>query len=646
MMKYLFTLFLFAASLIPAGAQAISWITDCTDRQLCTNQGSCSQGTIQLVAQAQTNFCPNQNINYLYRIDLGNDGSIDVQMSNDTAIGTFAAGTHKISWRASDGCGNIANCTYLFTIRDCQPPSLVCVNGLTQSLDPPICEETFLATQFVLSASDNCTPQAQLQFGIRATGTGTGFPTETSITYDECDIGLRLVEVWVRDQNGLVNSCSNYVLVQEGSGGCNCNPDGDITLTGCVKTVNNKKLSQYSLEMQTRSTAGLSPAISKLTKKNSTDSCFNIKVSQLPFGADYGITLRAARDVDAINGLSTLDLLLISKHILGIEPFTNLYQALAADVNLSNSVTTLDIVEIRKVILGIRDTFPVAPSWRLMRPLNTPGNMNQPLSIAIDSFAVSVSALADDPTFSGFNFIALKMGDINNNSTPFSGDSEDRSNLPPLSLQIPSAQATAGQELTVPFYLKESIRLDGWQMALRFDPDQIEVLGIEGLSPEDYTMSPSGIIRALWIAPSGLEFDHNKALMHVRVRMRAAGNPAAAIFIDDNALRAEAYSAAWAGKSRAISWQVTPENGAFSASVQPNPFSDNSNLQVNIPQSGNVNLEMLDVQGRLIWSETRYMEIGTENWVLPGALFPSKGLYIFRLRHVRGDVLTGKLMKH
>ena len=646
MMKYLFTLLLLPLACAALNAQAISFLTDCTDRQLCTNQGSCSQGTIQLVAQAQTNSCPNQNISYLYRIDLGNDGSIDIQMSNDTAVGTFAVGTHKISWRASDGCGNIANCTYLFTIRDCQSPNLICVNGLTQSLDPPICEETFLATQFVLSASDNCTPQAQLQYGIRATGTGTGFPTATSITFDECQIGLQLVEVWVRDQNGLMNSCSNYVLVQEGSGGCSCNPDGDITLTGCVKTVNNKKLSQYSLEMQTRSTAGSTPAINKITKKNSTDSCFSIKVSQLPFGADYSISLRSGRDVDAINGVSTLDLLLISKHILGVEPFTNLYQALAADVNLSNSVTTLDIVEIRKVILGIRDSFPVAPSWRLMRPLNTPGNMNQPLTVVVDSFALAVAALADDPTFTGFNFVALKMGDINNNNTPFSGDSEDRSNLPPLSLQAQADWAEAGQVLSLPLFLKENTVLEGWQMALRFDPDLIEVLGIEGLAPEDYTLSPDGMVRALRLEPSGVLFDASHALLRLQVRMRVAGNPAAALSIDQNALRAEAYGAAWAGKSRAINWQLLPENSGFNAQVQPNPFSENTTLQVNMPQYGAISLELLDVQGRTIWIENRFLEAGTGNWILPAQLFPAQGLYVYRLRNERGETRSGKLLKN
>lgn len=65
-----------------------------------------------------------------------------------------------------------------------------------------------------------------------------------------------------------------------------------------------------------------------------------------------------------LNGVTTLDLSLISRHILGIQQFTNPYKLIAADANFSGSVTTFDVVELRKLILGIYEELPDNTSWR------------------------------------------------------------------------------------------------------------------------------------------------------------------------------------------------------------------------------------------------------------------------------------------
>jgi hypothetical protein len=66
---------------------------------------------------------------------------------------------------------------------------------------------------------------------------------------------------------------------------------------------------------------------------------------------------------DIYNGVSTFDLVIITKHILGMQAFDSPYQYWAADVNGSKTVTTLDMVYIQKVILGINTSFPVQKNW-------------------------------------------------------------------------------------------------------------------------------------------------------------------------------------------------------------------------------------------------------------------------------------------
>jgi hypothetical protein len=63
--------------------------------------------------------------------------------------------------------------------------------------------------------------------------------------------------------------------------------------------------------------------------------------------------VKAYKNDDPLNGVSTLDLIRIQKHLLGLTPFTSPYEFIAADANRSSSVTALDLIELRKLILGI-----------------------------------------------------------------------------------------------------------------------------------------------------------------------------------------------------------------------------------------------------------------------------------------------------
>ena len=84
----------------------------------------------------------------------------------------------------------------------------------------------------------------------------------------------------------------------------------------------------------------------------------------LPGGS--GIHVTPSKNINILNGITTYDLLLISRHILGVGPFDVPSKFIAADINKNNQVTTFDIVELRKMILGIYTDFPANKSWRFI----------------------------------------------------------------------------------------------------------------------------------------------------------------------------------------------------------------------------------------------------------------------------------------
>lgn len=83
-----------------------------------------------------------------------------------------------------------------------------------------------------------------------------------------------------------------------------------------------------------------------------------------PLGFDGSVS--ASKDNDPLNGVTTADLLLIYRHILGIELFDSPYKIIAADANQDGKVTIYDVVILRKLILGITDTLPNGKSWRFI----------------------------------------------------------------------------------------------------------------------------------------------------------------------------------------------------------------------------------------------------------------------------------------
>ncbi|HLF64882.1 MAG TPA: dockerin type I domain-containing protein [Saprospiraceae bacterium] len=85
---------------------------------------------------------------------------------------------------------------------------------------------------------------------------------------------------------------------------------------------------------------------------------FNLNVAPSLLCKDDSIHLSVSGEADARDGVSALDLVRIARHLLGIKPFTNVLQQVAADANNSESVSALDLIEIRKLILGLYQEWP------------------------------------------------------------------------------------------------------------------------------------------------------------------------------------------------------------------------------------------------------------------------------------------------
>lgn len=633
---------LFVFSVQWAMAQSIVWISDCADKSFCMNNNSCTQGKVFMTQQAVTNCNFSNMLNYSYRIDLNNNGSTDIISSEDTVNTNFAPGTHKITWKATDNCGNASTCSYLFTVKDCQPPSLLCINGLTQGLDPATCSLSFKAPSFILNLSDNCTPANQIQTGIRKFGTGSGFPSDTVVTYGKCDVGTNFVEIWVKDGNGVTNSCQNYVLVQPNSGGCSCDPDGDLNIKACFRSVLNNKYYDYVLRAAVQSTAGVQTAYNSVKMLNGVDSCGVLAFSKLPFGGSYKAAVWAERSVIGDNplaGVSTYDLVLITRHILSIQPFTSFYQLFAADVNKSQSVTSFDVVELRKLILGIYVNLPAVPSWTFIQPVANPGNL-MGFSMVKDTYQISLTNLLADTTVGNLPFVAVKYGDVN----PIPNSAWDAASrggdLPLLFEERRMVQGTVQVLQLTP---SAPLELDGWQMALHLDLDKVEFLGLEGVPEENYHLDELGNLRILWWDAQTGHFGLNSPLIGIKLYIKSSSYPSEFIQLAEAVLACEAYPA---GTGKRLRWVLERRGdaGVALSLPSPNPFVDQTRVVMDLAAPQPIWLEVYDLQGRVLYSWNKEDAEGFYNLTIPEAVFAGPGVYLYRLK-VGRKTYQGELVK-
>ncbi len=83
-----------------------------------------------------------------------------------------------------------------------------------------------------------------------------------------------------------------------------------------------------------------------------------------------------------IAGISTVDMVKIQRHILGLEPLDSNCKLYAADANNDNVINGIDLVELRKLILGIYTELPQAGPVKYYLD----GDITKPLSFKDEDF--------------------------------------------------------------------------------------------------------------------------------------------------------------------------------------------------------------------------------------------------------------------
>ncbi|MCS6928890.1 MAG: T9SS type A sorting domain-containing protein [Saprospiraceae bacterium] len=521
------------------------------------------------------------------------------QSPNTFVVPELPYGTHKIIWIAEDGCGNEQTCTWFFEVRDCKKPTILC-KDIQVNLMPTKMINLHL-TDFLQTTFDNCTPPNLLTTAIRRKGQGQGFPMlptglpQKTVTLTCADLGSQEVEVWSRDLAGNADFCLAKVNVQDPAGSCSLAHHASIA--GSLKTEDDEGLSYATVKIQI-SLGGLPPVEMSTQSEDNGQFYFS---NAVPLGSTYELT--ATKDDNPLNGVSTFDLVLINRHILGIEPLNTPYKMIAADANNSRSITTFDLVELRKLILGIYNELPALPSWRFVpADFDFPDPTNPFKTIFPEK--ILASNVAADRTSE--HFIAIKVGDVNGNAVANASLVEERSSNKAC-LVLEDRYLRAGEHFTVTFQPEEVI---AYQFTLTYpDLDLVDIVPGEGLSLEHF-----GVFRQERVLTAALDRAEGFAL---QFRARRSGFLSQMLQLNSHITPAEGYDANGQRKDLSLLFRrrATPAQESIFELFQntPNPVRQSTTIVFALPQATEVTLSITDVEGRLIKRFQGYFSAGINN---------------------------------
>ncbi|MEZ4920009.1 MAG: hypothetical protein R2792_12975 [Saprospiraceae bacterium] len=429
-------------------------------------------------------------------------------------------GQHQIKWILEDGQQQ-DTCIYSFEVLDCAPPEFNCVNGLSANVLPTGMIYLF-ANDFIDLVTDNITPYPLLEFGIRISGTGTGFPvgptgqSQSNILFSCQNMGTHDLEIWAKDKYGNSAFCETTVEIGDAFNYCPSVFAGPITVCfeyGCTgQPMDSIEASLINLELN------FSPPLWPGMSNGSMDSSSCFISSLIPLGTDF--TATPLRDDQHAEGITSNDILHIALHILNTDPFSSPYQMIAADVNKSNSITVTDIFQLRQLLLGNYTNFPNNTSWRYVNAAVDFPDPSNPFSSQFPEY-ITVSNFTN---LSPQEYVmrSVKIGDVNCTTANGASTADDRK---PIALLAPNQMLESGKSFEIPFFIGENHALYALQAGLQFNTDQIEILEVipgnyPGMDLDAFAIREEEGLRLVWFHTEPVHFEKNRPLFTLRVQAK------------------------------------------------------------------------------------------------------------------------------
>ena len=534
------------------------------------------------------------------RDEAGNVLAGPKQVIGEKAVMTTGVGhagdLHIITWKVTDGCGNSATTTSEVIFRDDKNPTPVCIQDISTAAMSTDGSVVIWAEDFDRGSYDNC-GEVKLAFLVDENGDltddleiGNLVP---SVTFD-CDeltagqSGTVFMSMYVIDDSGNIDYCNVRLRIDDNVDAC---PDSDLEaalIAGELRTEAGDMIEEAQVSLTNTAKTMMTPVDGNYAFANNA------------LGSDYEVV--PTKDGDYLNGVSTIDLVKIQRHILGLEGLDSPYKIIAADVSNDQRVSAIDLIHLRKILLGIDTKFSNNTSWRFVDADQIFSNIQQPWPFTeiIDIANLSNNRSSDD-------FVGVKIGDVSGNAIANSAVAAGSRSTRVLELTSTDRNVKQGEVVELVISSMEFDQIVGLQYTM--DLEGLAYVGIESgaiaIADEHVASLDENTLTLAWNALGNTALVNTK-LFTLYFEATKDVVLSESISISSRITESKGYelSSVSSGKAMSVTLTFSDEYSLSGEMVlmqnQPNPFRKATDVSFVLPTKGEATLSVFDVTGKLI----------------------------------------------
>ena len=203
------------------------------------------------------------------------------------------------------------------------------------------------ANAFDARFKDNCTQIKNLKFSY------SHDITDTLKCFNCGDLGKNEIKVWVTDANGNQDYCLTFIDIQDNMFPCIPMINDTITLAGNIVTETGKDIEGVKVDLK---------GDMQNYAMTSNEGSFEF----LDLTMEKSFEVIPGKDIEPLNGVSTIDIIKLQRHIMGQEALNSPYKLIAADLDGSKKITNNDLFVLKKLILHQINEIPGQQSWKFV----------------------------------------------------------------------------------------------------------------------------------------------------------------------------------------------------------------------------------------------------------------------------------------
>jgi hypothetical protein len=165
------------------------------------------------------------------------------------------------------------------------------------------------------------------------------------------------------------------------------------TVSGQINNLDNEEIGSVTVELLSHD--------NELIESQLVNCGDSYSFNGLAEGQSYN--LRLSKGGNFLNGTSTFDLVLMARHILGVDLLDHPYKVRAADIDNSGHLSIMDMLLMNAWILGMNTDYP-ENSWLFFQA-----------AAGTEGPVFPIVLMADQ---TNYNFIGIKLGDVNGSAAP------------------------------------------------------------------------------------------------------------------------------------------------------------------------------------------------------------------------------------